>query len=267
MTGENVLANRKSSDKNKSINIDEILELLHQHAEVGFIHTTYQDEIRRFRYLINGDERAIADSINIMDPAIQGTLSKDPLRNIRYLFIVNTGLATRYLIEAGMPQETIYSISDVYIQKADVAKSINEIKKLNKEVWTIFVETVKRYKKESQYSKQILECLNYIDSHFNEKITLELLSDIVHMNPCYLSTLFKKETGKTLGTYLTDIRIKASEALLSRTDYNYSQISYSMGFCSQSHFTAFFHKHTGYTPKEYRNEFFNKSISLSFRPR
>ncbi|MCR5542664.1 MAG: hypothetical protein K6F55_00820, partial [Eubacterium sp.] len=74
-----------------------------QHAEAGFIHTTYQDEIRRFRYLINGDERAIADSINILNPAIQGTLSKDPLRNMRYLFIVNTGLATRYLIEAGMP--------------------------------------------------------------------------------------------------------------------------------------------------------------------
>ena len=80
------MAQKKSSKiiKNKKeINIDEILELLHQHAEAGFIHTTYQDEIRRFRYLINGDERAIADSINIMNPAIQGTLSKDPLRNMR----------------------------------------------------------------------------------------------------------------------------------------------------------------------------------------
>ena len=231
------MASRKTSSKSKktkAINMDEILELLHEHAETGFIHTTYRDETKRFRYLINGDERAIRDSINIMEPTIQGTLSKDPLRNMRYLFIVNTGLATRYLIEEGIPQETVYSISDIYIQKADVAKTIDEIRELNKEVWTIFVETVKEHKKENQYSRHILECLNYIDSHFNEKITLELLAEKVNLNPSYLATLFRKETGNTLGTYLMNIRIKASQALLTRTDYSYSQIAYSMGFCSQS---------------------------------
>ncbi len=260
------MASRKTSSENKktkAINMDEILELLHEHAETGFIHTTYQDETKRFRYLINGDKRAITDAVNIMEPTIQGTLSKDPLRNMRYLFIVNTGLATRYLIEAGIPQETVYSISDIYIQKADVAKSIDEIRELNKEVWTIFVETVREHKKENQYSRHILECLNYIDSHFNEKITLELLAEKVNLNPSYLATLFRKETGNTLGTYLMNIRIKASQALLTRTDYSYSQIAYSMGFCSQSHFTAAFRKISGLTPKEYRVKYYNKSISIS----
>ena len=110
------------------ISHDEIQKLLHDNAEKGFIHTTYQEESQRFHYLINGDERAIEDSMRLMNPELQGKLSDDPIRNMRYLFVINTGLATRYLIEAGIPQETVYSISDLYIQKADKATTLSEIR-------------------------------------------------------------------------------------------------------------------------------------------
>ncbi|SEQ92132.1 AraC-type DNA-binding protein [Lachnospiraceae bacterium NE2001] len=253
----------KRLNDNQIIDFEEIRELLHENAETGFAHTTYQEETRRFLYLINGDKRAITDSLKIMDPTIQGTLSKDPLRNMKYLFVVNTGLATRYLIEAGIPQETVYSTSDIYIQKADVAKTADEIVDLNREVWTVFVNLVREHKKRSLYSRPVLDCLNYIDSHFNMKLTLEELAEKVGLNPSYLATLFKKETGRTFGTYLTDVRIKTSQALLVRTDYTYSQIAYSIGFCSQSHFTATFRKYTGYTPKEYRKIFYNTNISTN----
>ncbi len=257
----------KKTNKNQIIDFEEIRQLLYENAETGFVHTTYQEETRRFLYLVNGDTRAITDSMNIMDPNIQGTLSKDPLRNMKYLFVVNTGLATRYLIEAGIPQETVYSTSDIYIQKADVAKSAEEIVKLNKEVWTVFVNLVREHKKKSLYSKTILDSLNYIDSHFNEKLTLDILAKEIGLNGSYLATLFKKETGKTFATYLTDIRIKTAQALLVRTEYTYSQIGYSVGFCSQSHFTSTFRKLTGYTPKEYRTKFFNTNISANILPK
>ena len=249
------------TEKERIISFDEIRKLLHDNAEKGYIHTTYQEESRRFHLLMNGDMRAVDDPVNKLDANMQGKLSKDPLRNLRYLFIVNTGLATRYMIEAGVPQETVYSISDVYIQRADEAKTMDEILKLNREVWTVFVETVRDYKRESQYSKPILFCLTYIDSHFNEKITLEDVAEKVKLSACYLATLFKKETGKTFGEYLMGIRIETSMALLTKTDYSYSQIAYSLAFCSQSHFTKAFHRYTGYTPKQYRMEFFNANIS------
>lgn len=243
------------------LNFDEIRRLLHDHAETGFKHTSYEEESKRFHYLINGDSRAIEESDKIINPSIQGKLSMDPIRNMRYLFIVNTGLATRYLIESGVPQETVYSISDLYIQKADVAKTYDELVSLNHEVWTVFVETVREYKKETIYSKPIYYCLNYIDSHFNEKITLDDLALKTELNPCYLASLFKKETGKTFGNYLTDVRIETSKALLSKTNYSITQIACSLAFCSQSHFTHIFRARTGYTPKEYRMNFYNANLS------
>ena len=250
-----------NTDDKRIISFDEIRSLLHKNAETGFIHTTYDEESERFHLLMNGDMRAVDEALRIINPELQGKLSKDPLRNMRYLFIVNTGLASRYTIEAGVPQETVYSISDTYIQKADVAKSIDEIYELTREVMTVYVEMVQEYKKESLFSKPILSCLNYIDSHFNEKITLDVVAEDVGMNPCYLATLFKKETGKTFGNYLMDIRINTAQALLTKTDYTYSQIAYSLAFCSQSHFTKTFRERTGYTPKEYRMKFYNTNLS------
>ncbi|MBP5654905.1 MAG: helix-turn-helix transcriptional regulator [Clostridiales bacterium] len=245
----------------RTISFDEIRKLLHEHAETGFSHIAYREEAKRFQLLINGDMKAVEESVKVINPELQGRLSKDPVRNFRYLFIVNTGVATRYLIELGIPQETVYSISDVYIQRADMAKTVEEIMELNREVWTVFVETVKSYRKENLYSKPILACLNYIDSHFNERITLESVAEKVKLNPSYLATLFKKETGKTFGNYLMDVRIDTSKALLAKTDYTYSQIAYSLAFCSQSHFTKTFHGRTGYTPKQYRSKFYNLSLS------
>ena len=171
------------------ISSDEIRKLMHKNAETGFIHTTYPEESLRFTYLLNGDKRAVEESVRLMRPALQGKLSDDAVRNIRYLFIINTGIATRYLIEAGIPQETVYSTSDLYIRKADLATTIDEIIELNREIWNVFVEMVNKYKNKSIYSKPVLFCLNYIDSHFNEKITLETIAEAVDLIHCYRQNL------------------------------------------------------------------------------
>ncbi len=249
------------NEEERIISFDKILELLHENAESGFKHTTYQEESRRFHYLLNGDDRAVEESVRIVDSQMQGKLSEDPLRNMKYLFVVNTGLATRYMIEAGVPQETVYSMSDLYIQRADVAVTIEEITDLTRESWTAFVDVVKLLKKENGYSKQVLFCLNYIDSHFNEKITLEELGEKTDLHPCYLAALFKKETGNTFGNYLIERRIETAKALIAKTDYSFTQIACSLAFCSQSHFIQVFRKHTGLTPKQYRMKYYNANIS------
>lgn len=244
------------------ISMNEILGLVHANAEKGFMHTTYQEESKRFHLLMQGDMRAVKESDKMCDPDMQGKLSKDPIRNIRYLVIVNTGLASRYVIESGVPQEQVYAASDLFIQKADVTNSIEELRKINHDVWTTYVRMVQQHRAENVYSKPIMFCLNYIDAHFNEKITLGDLAEKLSLNPCYLATLFKKEKGETFGNYLLRIRISTAKSLLTRTEYTYSQIAYSLGFCSQSHFIKTFRKETGLTPKEYRMQRYDTNISM-----
>lgn len=244
------------------IDADEIRKLMYKNAEHSFAHTTYREELKRFYLLEQGDYAAVDESMKMMNADIQGTLSPDPLRNYRYLFIVNTGLATRSAIEAGAPQELVYSISDLYIQKADAENTIDGIKNLNKEFWIKMIDTIRASRKGKRYSRPITKCIDHITTNFNKKITLNELSEVSGLTPCYLASLFKRETGVTFGEYLTGFRMDSARALLSRTDYSYSKIALSLGFCSQSHFTKTFKDHVKMTPKEYRTAYSDTAFSL-----
>ena len=238
-----------------------IRKLVHKNAERSFMHTSYREELERFFYLAQGDEKAVELSDYILNADLQGKLSEDPLRNMKYLFVVNTGLATRFAIESGAPQEVVYSSSDVYIRKADVAKSIEEILKLNHDFWLYLVGLVRDSRKTQQYSKPVGQCIDFITSYFNTKVTLEDLSVVTGLTPNYLASLFKQETGRTVGEYLTKFRIDSACALLTQTDYDYLQIALSLGFCTQSYFTKVFREQTGVTPRTYRLKHTDKGFT------
>lgn len=243
------------------IDTAEIRKLVHKNAESSFMHTTYREELERFFYLAQGDEKAVELSDYILNADLQGRLSEDPLRNMKYLFVVNTGLATRFAIESGAPQEVVYSSSDIYIRKADVAKSIEEILKLNHDYWVYLVGLVRESRKTEQYSKPVIKCIDYITSFFNTKVTLEDLSGVTGLSPNYLASLFKQETGMTVGEYMTRFRIDSACALLTQTDYDYLQIALSLGFCTQSYFTKVFREQTGVTPRTYRIKHTDKGFT------
>lgn len=239
----------------------EIQKLLYENAETGYIHPTHHEDMLRYYYLQQGDMRAVEEGYRTLNANMQGTLSKDPVRNMKYLFVVTTAFAARIAVEAGVPLEESYSISDLYIQKMDLLETADEVRELIKAVYTTYVKTVQKFKKSNTYSKPIMHCLNYIASHFNETITLETLSNEVKLHPNYLSALFKKELGETLRDYLLRNRIAVAKSLLSRTEYTYTQIANSLAFCSQSHFTQVFKANTGYTPKQYRTKFYDTNIT------
>lgn len=243
------------------IDQSEIQKLLYQNAENGYIHPTHQEDMLRYHYLQQGDMRAVEEAYRTLNASMQGTLSLDPVRNIKYLFVVTTAFASRIAVESGVPLEEAYSISDLYIQKMDLLETTEEVHELIKSVYRTYVKTIQKVHKTNNYSKPIMKCLNYISSHFNETITLDALSTEVKLHPNYLSALFKKELGETLRDYLLHNRISVAKSLLSRTEYTYSQISNSLAFCSQSHFTKVFKAQTGYTPKQYRMQFYDTNIT------
>ncbi len=99
------------------------------------------------------------------------------------------------------------------------------------------------------------ECLfveQYINNHFTEDITLEILSEQAYMNKFYLVHAFKQYKGISPISYLIKLRIKHAKDLLIATSNSIAQISESCGFSSQSYFSQVFRKETGMTPNEFR---------------
>ncbi|UII24038.1 helix-turn-helix domain-containing protein [Fulvivirga ligni] len=72
----------------------------------------------------------------------------------------------------------------------------------------------------------------------------------VHVN--YLNRAVKEVTGKSTTAHITDRIVSEAKALLQHTDWNISEIAYSLGFDYPTYFNNFFKKHTGFTPKSVR---------------
>lgn len=98
-----------------------------------------------------------------------------------------------------------------------------------------------------------LTITRYIQDHLREKITVEELAALVHLNPNYFIRYFRKMTGSAPLEYVMNTRIsKAREYMHKEDSCPIKEIAQSCGFQSVHYFTRVFKRHTGYTPSKYR---------------
>lgn len=138
----------------------------------------------------------------------------------------------------------------------DRLSCVDEVKALHAEMFAFYVKELQKIRKEHIYSKPVTQCIAYIENHLHEPIRVADLAALAELNPSYLSTLFKKETGQTVSGYVLARRIEAAENMLKFSGFSYAEIAAILSFSSQSHFVRVFKQETGFTPREYRNKFF-----------
>jgi len=95
-------------------------------------------------------------------------------------------------------------------------------------------------------------CMDYMQAHYSEKLTLEQLAELVHLHPNYLCKLFREYTGQTVFRYLHQLRIENAAHLLTTEGYTVSQAAEECGFESLSFFSRKFKEITGQSPQAYK---------------
>jgi len=106
----------------------------------------------------------------------------------------------------------------------------------------------------SATSEEIQKACTYMESNFAELITLDDLSKLSGLNKYTLLRNFTKQRGVTPYQYLETIRIGEAKKLLEK-GVNPLDAAMQTGFADQSHFTKFFKKLIGLTPKQYGDIF------------
>ncbi|OGX68262.1 MAG: hypothetical protein A2189_06400, partial [Paenibacillus sp. RIFOXYA1_FULL_44_5] len=94
----------------------------------------------------------------------------------------------------------------------------------------------------------------YILDNVHEEITREQLAEYVHLNPGYLSRLFKKETGESLTDCILRERMEVARDMLLQSDIPVSQIATSLGYTHFSHFTRMFKRVYLMNPQDFRKK-------------
>ncbi len=251
---------QKKTHSKQMVTRKDLKYLSYLNRENHFSHYSHTEDMAQFEYLKRGDPRAIDEIHKMFKASAQGTLSKDPVRNIKYLFVCSATLACRSAISGGMPPEDAYNASDLYIQRMDRLSTIEEVTLLVYDMFAFYTNYMAELDQHTVISKPITDCIEYIRYHLHEKIHLQDLADLTQLNASYLSVLFKKETGQTVSDYIMDQRIETAANMLRHSKFSYAEISSILAFSSQSHFISAFSKRMHMTPKEYRMKSVNESI-------
>lgn len=98
----------------------------------------------------------------------------------------------------------------------------------------------------------IHKAVDFIFHHLGENLTLTRVAEHVHMNPSYLSHLFKEETGENFLDFVTLQRIEKAKEYLASAKFKNYELAEKIGFVSYPHFCTVFKKITGMTPNEYK---------------
>nr|WP_151737660.1 AraC family transcriptional regulator [Paenibacillus tengchongensis] len=102
--------------------------------------------------------------------------------------------------------------------------------------------------------RKAYEIIDYLQSHYTEKLTLGGLADTFYISSTYLCRLFKQSTGFTLIEYLNTIRVQEAQRRLRETDDKVTAIAGETGFDSIAHFGRVFKSITRRSPLQYRKQ-------------
>lgn len=94
----------------------------------------------------------------------------------------------------------------------------------------------------------------YLETHYQENISLKMLEDEFYFNASYISRIFKIKTGENYSDYLLRLRIEQARKLLTSSKYSIRQISEMVGFGSSKYFSKVFKDMVGVQPIAYRSE-------------
>lgn len=102
-------------------------------------------------------------------------------------------------------------------------------------------------------STAVTQALEYIDAHLAGDLRLDIIAGAVHLNPHHLCRVFKKETGETLGDYITRTRVEYAKTLLADPDIRAYEVAELAGFNDPAYFSSTFKKVTGLSPREFQS--------------
>jgi YesN/AraC family two-component response regulator len=105
---------------------------------------------------------------------------------------------------------------------------------------------------ELQQSDAVEMIIAYVNKHFREDISLQMLADRVHFSANYLSAQMKKRVGKTYIEYILSLRLKEACRLLLNSDLKVKDIAQKSGFNDTSYFNRIFRRYYVISPEQYR---------------
>lgn len=175
----------------------------------------------------------------------------DPLRNLKNYSIITNTLMRKAAERGGVHPLYLDEISSSFAGQIEQLSSVHAGEALRREMIRAYCKLVRKHNMKN-YSPAVQKTLLMIDADLSSDLSLKSLAGAQNINAAYLSTVFKKEVGKTVTQYVNHERIQLAVNLLETTQLQIQTIAAHCGILDVQYFSKLFKTHIGKTPKEYR---------------
>lgn len=176
----------------------------------------------------------------------------DPIRSIKnYCIIMNT-LLRKAAERGGVHPMYLDKISSDYAISIEQLGSSAESFEMMKEMLGTYCRLVRKHSI-SAYSPVVQKAITMINADLSANLSLSMIAEENKISSGYLATVFKSEVGKTVSEYIREKRMNYAAHLLTTSHLQIQTIALHCGIMDVQYFSKIFKKHTGKTPKEYRN--------------
>lgn len=93
---------------------------------------------------------------------------------------------------------------------------------------------------------------NYLEQHYDEKITTHLLGNLFNISARHLNRLFKQETGLTVIEMIHQMRIERAKYLLNNSEEKVIDVAMQVGYDDPAFFSRLFRRKVGCSPGRYK---------------
>lgn len=208
-------------------------------------------------YIVNGIPLILNEGNVMYFKKGDAVMRNEQYTDVRYLSIRFTTDEDDSELETIIPildehQKTLISLLQSYYFGNDMGEQEN--KKAAELVLELIIMELKKNCNRRDVKKRITEIHNFVSRYFSDGITSKDIAKYLGLNPSYCNTMYKNETGETLGELIDKVRFKHALLRLMYSQRSIISIAYECGFKDLYYFSKWFRKHTLLSPSEYRTK-------------
>ncbi|MCU6711621.1 response regulator [Paenibacillus sp. J5C_2022] len=196
-----------------------------------------------------GQSSLVLERIDRLIRHLEDMEHKPSVSALREMAIHLTGMLTIGLFDQGVLLEDIHPQLLLY-KELERISGLEDFQSWLQEVMLPASEEMNsrgshKHKKTVDYMKR------YVQAHYDEDITLDVMADKVFLTRNYLSQIFKQVTGENYNSYVTRIRMEKAKELLLSGKYKLYEVALMVGYKNNAYFSQQFKKYAGCNPSDF----------------
>lgn len=211
--------------------------------------TNYNEIGQNVKYLLNAaSQEGIRDFVTGLLQPVLSEKDREYQKNLCYFVI------TCIQMEVNLQNCTIAEIfgeNQLLWEKLSRFETIQDIILWMQNIMWFTAQYLQK-KAGTKESALVSRVKEYIDSHLQEPLTVDMVAEQMYYSGNYLNYVFKKATGNTISEYITSQRVEKAKEMLADPKLKLYEIAEALCYSHTAYFSSVFRKYTGMNPKDWR---------------